>query len=42
MTPSKYAMQQKKELVVKATEFSLILVHLYKTGPDEMLHTFVP
>jgi len=32
-----YITQQKKELVVKAADFSLIAGHLYKMGPDEVL-----
>lgn len=34
-------MQQKKELVVKEVEFSLIEGHLYKMGPVEILHRYV-
>lgn len=35
-------MQLKKELVVRVTYFSLIVGHLYKMGPDEILHIYVP
>lgn len=30
--------QQKKELVIKATYFSMIVGELYKMGSDEVLH----
>ena len=33
--------QQKKQLVVRATGFTLIAGHLYKMGPDEILHRCV-
>ena len=32
-----YSIQQKKELVVRATNFSVIAGHLYKMGNDEIL-----
>ena len=32
---------QKKQLVVKATYFQLIVGQLYKMGPDEILHRYV-
>jgi len=32
-----YSIQQKKELVVHATDFSVIAGHLYKMGNDEIL-----
>ena len=32
-----YTNQQKKELVVHATDFSIIAGHLYKMGLDEIL-----
>lgn len=35
-------MQQKKELVVWAGDFSMIVGHLYKMGPDEILGRYVP
>jgi len=35
-------MQQKKEFLVKAEFFSLILGHLYKMGLDEILWRYVP
>jgi hypothetical protein len=37
MAPSEYTIPQKKQLVVCATEFSLIAGQLYKMGPDEIL-----
>jgi hypothetical protein len=37
MEPSEYTITQKKQLVVNATEFSLIVEQLYKMGPDEIL-----
>ena len=36
--PVEFTKQQKKQLVVKATDFTLIAGHLYKLGPDEVLH----
>jgi len=42
MAPLEYTTQQKKELVVKAVEFSLIEGHLYMMGPDAILHRYVP
>ena len=41
MAPSEYTIPQKKQLVVCATEFSLIARQLYKMGPDEILRRFV-
>ena len=35
--PAEMTMQQKKQLVVRATEFTLIAGQLYKMGPDEIL-----
>jgi hypothetical protein len=37
MAPSEYTITQKKQLVVHATNFSLIARQLYKMGPDEIL-----
>ena len=36
-TPKGYTSQQKKELVVRAAEFSIIVGYLYKMGFDEIL-----
>jgi hypothetical protein len=41
MAPSEYTIPQKKQLVVRATGFSLIVRHLYKMGPDEILRRCV-
>lgn len=37
-----YSVQQKKELVVSATDFSVIVGNLYKMGNDEILRRYVP
>ena len=37
IAPKEYSIQQKKELVVRATNFSVITRHLYKIGNDEIL-----
>lgn len=37
-----YKSQQKKELVVRTTDFSIIAGHLYKMGADEILRRYVP
>lgn len=37
MAPEGYTSQQKKELVVHTTDFSVIVGHLYKMGSDEIL-----
>ena len=37
-----YSVQQKKELVVHATDFSVITGLLYKMGNDEILQRYVP
>ena len=42
MVPMEHTTKQNKELVVGATNFSLIEGHLYKMGPDEVLHIYVP
>ena len=39
--PVEFTKQQKKQLVVKATDFTLIAGHLYKLGPDEVLRRCV-
>ena len=39
--PVEFTKQQKKQLVVKAADFTLIIGHLYKLGPDEVLHRCV-
>jgi hypothetical protein len=41
MAPSEYTISQKKQLVVHAVEFSLIVGQLYKMGPDEILRRCV-
>jgi hypothetical protein len=41
MAPSEYTITQKKQLVVCTTYFSLIVVQLYKMGPDEILRRCV-
>lgn len=40
-TPEVYSIQQKKELVVHTTYFSVIVGHLYKMGNDEILRRYV-
>eukprot|EP00253_Pinus_taeda_P028372 PITA_28372 len=40
--PKEYSVQQKKELVVRGTGFSIITEHLYKMGNDEILQRHVP
>jgi hypothetical protein len=37
MAPREYIVIQKKQLVVHAIDFQLIVGHLYKMGPDEIL-----
>ena len=37
MAPVEFTKHQKKQLVVKTTNFTLIAGHLYKLGPDEVL-----
>ena len=39
--PDPYTMQQKKQLVVHATDFTLIAGQLYKLGPYEILRRYV-
>jgi hypothetical protein len=41
MAPSEYTIPQKKQLVVCAADFSLIVGQLYKMGPDEILRRCV-
>jgi hypothetical protein len=41
MAPAEYAIPQKKQLVVRAINFSLIAGQLYKMGPDEILRRCV-
>jgi hypothetical protein len=41
MAPSEYTISQKKQLVVRAADFSLIASQLYKIGPDEILRRCV-
>jgi hypothetical protein len=36
MAPREYIVIQKKQLVVQAADFSLIVGQLYKMGPDEI------
>ena len=39
--PKGYTIQQKKELVVHAADFSVIIRNLYKMGTDEILRWYV-
>ena len=39
--PVEFTKQQKKQLVLKATNFTLIAGQLYKLGPDEILRRYV-
>ena len=39
--PAEYNEKQRKQLVVKATDFSIIAGQLYKLGPDETLRWYV-
>jgi hypothetical protein len=41
ITPREYTVIQKKQLVVRAADFSLIAGQLYKMGPDEILRRCV-
>jgi hypothetical protein len=41
MAPSEYTIPQKKQLVVRVADFSLIVGQLYKMGPDEILRRCV-
>lgn len=40
--PQGYAIQQKKELVIRVVDFTVIVGHLYKMGNDEILRRYVP
>jgi len=37
-----YSVQEKKELVVRAADFSVITGHLYQMGNNEILQRYVP
>ena len=37
ITPAEYSAKQKKPLVVKESNFTMIVGQLYKLGPDEIL-----
>jgi len=41
MEPREYTVIQKKQLVLRATDFSLIVGQLYKMGPHEILRRCV-
>ena len=41
LAPAEYTTQQKKHLVFKAEDFTLIAGQLYKLGPDEVLRRCV-
>ena len=41
VAPDEFTKQQKKQLVVKAADFTLIAGCLYKLGPDEVLRRCV-
>jgi hypothetical protein len=41
MAPSEYTISQKKQLVVRVADFSLIAGQLYNMGPDEILRMYV-
>jgi hypothetical protein len=41
MAPREYTIPQKKQLLVRDVDFSLIAGHLYKMGPDEILRRCV-
>jgi hypothetical protein len=40
MVASEYTIYQKKQLVVRVADFSIIDGHLYKMRPDEILRSF--
>ena len=42
VAPAEYTLQQTKELVVQAMNFSLITGQLYKMVPDEILCRYIP
>ena len=39
--PAEYSTKKKKQLVVKATNFTIIVGQLYKLGPDDILRRYV-
>ena len=39
--PTEYSINQNKQLVVKAVDFTIIVGKLYKLGPDEILRRYV-
>jgi uncharacterized membrane protein len=39
--PTKYSMKQKKQLVVRGVDFTIIARQLYKLGLDEILQRYV-
>ena len=41
LAPEEFTKQQKKKLVVKVADFTLIAGQLYKLGPDEVLRRCV-
>jgi hypothetical protein len=41
MAPSEYTIPQKKQLVVRVVDFSLIVGQIYKMGSDEILRICV-
>jgi hypothetical protein len=41
MAPSEYTIPQKKQLVVRVADFSLIVGQIYKMGPDDILRRCV-
>ena len=40
-TPPEYFVQQKKELVTRAVDFTIIAGHFYQMGVDEVLQRYV-
>jgi len=42
IVPQGYFVQQKKELVIRIVDFTVIAGHLYKMGNDEILRRYVP
>eukprot|EP00253_Pinus_taeda_P018158 PITA_18158 len=40
--PQGYSVQRKKELVIRAIDFIVIVGHIYKMGNDEILRRYVP
>ena len=39
--PTEYSAKKKKQLVIRATYFTIIAGQLYKLGPDEILRRYV-